>query len=238
MLLIDAGNSRIKWALVEDGCWVRQGVAEHAANVLDQAFASLPPPQRIIVSNVAGDRAAQCICAACAIWPCVIEFILAQEEQCGVRNHYEQPAQLGSDRWAALLAAWSLERAACLVVSCGTATTVDALSGTGEFLGGLILPGVDMMRHSLAAGTAQLGSAQGEWREFPRTTADAIYSGVIQAAVGAIRRQYEMLGTPGAHCILSGGRADAIRPHLGLPLVCMDDLVLQGLLVIGEEGTR
>jgi type III pantothenate kinase len=234
MLLIDAGNSRIKWAVAEAAAWLRQGALELAdAAWLRQQFAALPVPDRILVSNVAGDAAAQQIRAACAGWDRPVEFIAAHAEQCGVRNAYEQPAQLGSDRWAALIAAWQLTHAACLVVHCGTATTVDALSDGGEFCGGLILPGVALMRQSLAAATRGLAAADGEWREFPRNTADAMASGAIQATCGAIRRQYELLGVPGAPCLLGGGAADSIGPHLDLPLERMDNLVLRGLQIIG-----
>jgi type III pantothenate kinase len=154
-----------------------------------------------------------------------------------VLNSYEHPAQLGSDRWAALIAAWHLELASCLVVNCGTATTVDALSAEGEFLGGLILPGVDMMRSSLAAGAAQLAQTVGVWREFPRNTADATFSGSIQAAVGAIRLQFEALAVRGSvRCLLSGGAADKVQTHLKLPLVRVDNLVLRGLQIIGQEN--
>ncbi len=236
MLLVDSGNSRIKWALAANGAWLRQGEAGHAdAATLRRAFAALPPPSRIIAANVAGEEAEQRIRAACAAWACPVEFIAAAAEQCGVRNRYEQPARLGGDRWAALIAAWHQERAACLVVNCGTATTVDALSACGEFIGGLILPGVDMMRRSLAEGAANLAWAAGAWREFPRNTADAVFSGAIGATVGAIRQQYALLGEKGARCLLSGGAADSVQPHLGLPLERVDNLVLHGLNIIGRE---
>lgn len=236
VLLMDAGNTRIKWALLEGEIWVRQGAAGNAEWVaVQQAFAGLPPPRKILVSNVAGDEAEQCIRTACAAWRCPVEFITARAEQCGVRNSYEQPAQLGSDRWAALIAAWHQERAACLVVNCGTATTVDALSAHGEFMGGLILPGMDMMRRSLAEGTAQLAVAGGGWCKFPRNTADALFSGAAQATVGAIRQQYEALGAPGARCLLGGGAKDGVQQHLELPLVCVDDLVLRGLQIMAQE---
>ena len=236
VLLIDIGNARIKWALAEDGVWTQQGVAGHTEWVaLQHIFAGLPPPRKILVSNVAGDETKQCVRAACIAWPCAIGFVTAKTEQCGVRNAYEQPAQLGSDRWAALIAAWHQEHTACLVINCGTATTVDALSGQGEFLGGLILPGVDMIRRSLAEGTVQLLVTEGNWHEFPRNTADAMFSGAIQATVGAVRQQFELLGVPGARCLLSGGAADSVQPHLKLPLVRVDNLVLRGLQIIGQE---
>lgn len=237
MLLLDAGNSRIKWALTKDGATVQQGVVPVAEmTALPQAFARLPPPGRILASNVAGESVALQICAACAGWRCKVEFIKARLAQCGVRNGYSEPAQLGSDRWAALIGAWHKMHAACLVVNCGTATTIDALSGGGAFPGGLILPGVDMMRRSLAAGTAQLELADGVWEEFPRTTADAIHSGAVKATVGAIREQYRLLGARDAPCLLGGGAADLVQPHLDLPALRVDDLVLRGLRVIGQES--
>ena len=239
MLLLDAGNSRIKWALSRDGAWLQQGaLATAEAAALRGIFSGLPPPRRILVSNVAGEPVAQHIRASCAAWNCRVEFITAQAQQCGVRNAYAAPAQLGSDRWAALLAAWQQMRAACLVVNCGTATTIDTLSDAGDFLGGLILPGVEMMRRSLAAGTAQLEMKDGDWDEFPRNTADAIYSGAIQATVGAIRRQYALLDAPDAHCLLGGGAANDIQPHLGLPLLRSNDLVLRGLQLLAQETDK
>ncbi|MGB4924639.1 MAG: type III pantothenate kinase [Candidatus Nitrotoga sp.] len=238
MLLIDAGNSRVKWAAVEGGLWLQQNVLENThVSELSAAFSKLPPPDRILISNVAGENMAQLLSAACAAWQCPIEFIVAQVEQCGVRNLYEHPAQLGSDRWAALIAAWQQERISCLVVNCGTATTVDVLSAEGEFLGGLILPGVDMMRSSLAAGAAQLAQTEGIWREFPRNTADATFSGSIQATIGAIRLQFEALAMRGdVRCLLSGGAADKVGQHLKLPSVRVDNLVLRGLQIIGQDN--
>ena len=238
MLLIDAGNSRVKWAAVEGGLWLQQNVLENThVSELSAAFSKLPPPDRILISNVAGENMAQLLSAACAAWHCPIEFIVAQVTQCGVLNLYEHPAQLGSDRWAALIAAWQQERASCLVVNCGTATTVDALSAEGEFLGGLILPGMDMMRSSLAAGAAQLAQTEGIWREFPRNTADATFSGSIQATIGAIRLQFEALAICGdVRCLLSGGAADKVQQHLKLPSVRVDNLVLRGLQIMGQDN--
>lgn len=238
MLLLDVGNSRCKWALVQDGAWVQQGAADNAEwQVLRQPFAALPSPARILVANVAGHAMAAHVRSLCDRWSCTPEFITALSEQCGVRNGYEQPKQLGCDRWAALVAAWHEVRGACLVVNCGTATTIDALSDDGEFLGGLILPGIDLMRRALSGNTAQLPDAQGKVQDFPRNTADAIHSGVVQATLGAIRHQHDLLRAryAGARCVLGGGAAEVVPPLLALPLVRMEQLVLKGLQVIGES---
>ena len=241
-LLIDAGNSAVKWALVEASAWLRQGVQENArVDRLHLSFADLPSPTRIVAANVAGEKMEKLLRTACALWSCQIEFITAQAEQCGVRNLYQQPAQLGSDRWAALIAAWQLEHSGCLVVNCGTATTLDTLSDQGEFLGGLILPGTHMMRRSLAAGAASLGTAManGSWEQFPRNTADALFSGAIQATVGAIHLQFDALAGQGARrCLLSGGAADSVQPYLNIPVLRVENLVLKGLQTIGQETMR
>lgn len=236
-LLIDAGNTRIKWALVDEGTWLRSGVLPVGqAGELSQQFAGLQGIRQVWASNVAGEEIAQHIRNAGAGLSVQSHFIVAQEAQCGVRNGYSGPSRLGSDRWAALIAAWHLVRGTCLVVNSGTATTVDALSVKGEFIGGLILPGVELMQRSLRGATAQLQAAQaGEYAPFPLNTADAIYSGALQASCGAIERQYALLGESGAPVVLSGGAVLVLRDSLNVPLRIVDNLVLQGLWLIAQE---
>jgi len=238
-LLIDAGNTRIKWAMASDIAELKcaslptQQVAELASH-----WADLPDECEVFLSNVAGTAVAQQIETICRArnWP--LKIISAQAENCGVKNHYQQPAQLGSDRWAALIAAWHSARAACLVVNCGTATTIDALFNEGDFLGGLILPGLNLMQLSLTNTTAQLRDTAGEHQDFPRNTADAIFSGAIQASCGAILLQHQRLGVKNAPIILSGGAAPQLLTELkriNLPIRIVDNLVLQGLLLIAQE---
>jgi type III pantothenate kinase len=153
-----------------------------------------------------------------------------------VRNCYTQPLSLGTDRWASLIAAWALQKRACLVVGSGTATTIDALSDRGEFLGGLILPGIALMQRALAGATAQLQVAGGEYPAFPQNTADAMSRGALLATCGAIGLQYARLAASDAQVLLCGGAAPLLAEHLNLPLQVQDNLVLQGLLIIAREG--
>lgn len=242
-LLIDAGNTRIKWAFVKNNDWLGGGVlpVEQAAD-LSQHLVDIYDAKQIWVSNVAGENIAQHIRNLSVLGSCQARFIASRDQQCGVRNRYTNALQLGSDRWAALIAAWHLEGRECLVVNCGTATTVDTLSKQGEFIGGLILPGVELMQHSLFAGTAQLNPSQGEYVLFPLNTADAIFNGAIQASCGAIQRQHSLLNDGGAPIVLSGGAARALlQPYLNnnlanVPLRVVDNLVLQGLLIIAQEA--
>jgi len=238
VLLLDIGNSRCKWVRVEAGHWVERGVLDNAQiDSLARVFAQLPAPPRILVSNVAGAGMEARLRTLLSVWSCAPTFVTACAEQCGVRNDYQLPQQLGSDRWAALIGAWQQVRGACLVVNCGTATTVDALSADGEFIGGLILPGMALMRHSLNARTAQLRTAEGAVCDFPLNTEDAITSGALRATQGAIAQQFALLqqrcGV--AHCVVTGGAAEFAMAQLAVPCERVDELVLRGLQVIGEN---
>jgi type III pantothenate kinase len=114
---------------------------------------------------------------------------------------------------------------------------VDALTAQGKFIGGLILPGVYLMRQSLLGNTAQLEVEDGVLCEFPLNTADAIHGGILRATLGAIEHQFARLTLQGANvrCVLSGGAADRVHAHLAMPLDCVDNLVLHGLQIIGES---
>lgn len=236
-LLVDAGNTRIKWALVRDRERVQNGVLQTGrADELPQCFSGIKGVRQVWVSNVAGEDVARHIRNIGAGRYGQAHFVVAREMQCGVRNGYADPLQLGSDRWAALIAAWHLVGGSCLVVNGGTATTIDALSATGEFMGGLILPGVDLMQRALHGATAQLRAGPGKYAAFPRNTADALFSGAIQASCGAIRRQHALLGDDNAPVMLSGGAAATLHAHINLPVRMVDNPVLQGLLLIAQEA--
>ena len=147
-------------------------------------------------------------------------------------NGYEQVERLGADRWAAMVGARAKTQEACLVVCAGTATTVDWLDAQGNFRGGLILPGVRLMCEALARDTAQLPLASGEFRQAPRTTMDAIVSGCLHAQAGAIERMFRQSSAEEtiARCLVTGGAASQIVPHLGVPWRMEATLILDGLL--------
>lgn len=242
---VDAGNSRIKWGLHGDSGWQRQGwVKTEDAAELKEAWREIEAPRQIIVSNVAGEETKACLEAALKHWGIAPQWIHAQDFQCGVSNGYDQPEQLGADRWAALIAARHLHKGCCLVVTIGTALTADALSQRGEFLGGMIVPGLTLMREALAgktAGIAPYGGmlAQGGFKPFPTNTADAVYSGALCALAGTVKRMAAQLAAASGTrplCILSGGAAHLLLPHLNIPLRRVDNLVLEGLIRIAQEG--
>ena len=239
ILAIDAGNTRIKWGLHEDGSWRAQGwVATARAASLVRAWARLDRPDAIIVANVAGAPAAAALGRAARRFKRRVRYAKSVERQCGVRNSYDAPGQLGADRWGALIGAWSRHRGACLVVGAGTTLTVDALSADGVFLGGLIVAGADLMRSALARNTAQLRPRGGRFAFFPARTADAIESGAINALAGAIDRMRRYLREAGEDPVLtmlSGGHARMLSGHLNGSVELVDNLVLEGLICIALD---
>ncbi|MDD2929045.1 MAG: type III pantothenate kinase [Sideroxydans sp.] len=237
MLLLDIGNSRCKWALVERGIWQRHGVIENGElDRLSALVGEIPAHARILVSNVAGEAVAARLRTHLSARQCQPEFIQAESERCGVRNGYRSSQQLGSDRWAALIAARHRVSGACLVVNCGTATTIDALSAQGEFLGGLILPGLSLMLSSLSANAAQLADEKGDLLDFPLDTADAMLSGAVRATQGAILHQFGLLQQRegSVRCLLSGGASDKVMQGLTVPYEHDEHVVLHGLQILGE----
>lgn len=234
ILCIDSGNTRIKWGLHDGRGWCESGAVAHAHLPELAALTQRFSPEKVVFSNVAGDAAAQGIYQALAIWQPLFIEARASQHAAGVSNQYENPQQLGVDRWCALIGARGLTQKACLVVMAGTATTIDTLDDAGNFLGGLILPGLDLMRRSLARDTAALPLARGQHTFQPRNTDDAIVSGCLEAQAGAIERAFARMppiaGQADARCLLSGGAAQAISPCLGLPHQIIDNLVLEGLI--------
>ena len=234
ILAIDAGNSRVKWGWHDGQGWsslatvslIEFAAANHDINPF---AATHENPERIVISNVAGDGAHQLIVNWTSIFEAEPFWLTGEAERCGVKSRYERPRQLGSDRWAALVAARALHPGPCLVVNAGTATTADLLSAEGEFLGGLILPGVDLMRFVLHEHTGRLPLEEGRFVALPTNTVDAIETGCRHAQAGAVERMFRRAGA-GAACLVSGGAGRALIEQLDdIPARYVENLVLEGL---------
>ncbi|QJR09582.1 Type III pantothenate kinase [Usitatibacter rugosus] len=236
ILAIDAGNTRIKWGLHEGGHWRARGVLPTAdAPNIGLQWIAAPTGTSAVASNVAGPAVAEHLANAAAERGIDLQIIVTPASQLGVTNGYRNPGQLGTDRWAALVAAHRAMPGDKLVVNVGTALTIDALAGDGRFLGGLIVPGPALMRRSLDHGTAALRLVDGMFEPFPSSTPNAITTGAIQACVGAIERvRGDMVaqGVPPMGLLLSGGGALEIAAHLPMPATFNENLVLDGLVAM------
>jgi len=238
-LLIDIGNTNLKWTCGEYGSLEAMRIIRHHGGFLidlPAAWEQLPPPERILVSNVGGTKLARTLERVCrSYWDRDPLFVTPQPKAFGVTIAYERPEQLGVDRWLALIAAYRICQGPVLVVDAGTAITYDLLLGDGSHLGGLIMAGIEMMRARLIAGTRI------PWVELEPTesavpwatdTGAAIAVGLVQAPAALAERLFKRLTEQAGRtpqCILSGGDAERLISALHLPIQHRPDLVLQGL---------
>ncbi len=258
ILAIDAGNSRTKWGVFDEAGELKTHGAFLNAE-LDKAATPVAwrSCERVVVSNVAGNEVKNLLQRLLQPLAAPVRWASASAQACGVKNGYATPQHLGTDRWAALVAAWQHYHAPCVVANAGTALTIDALgfdtwdldteSSIGIFLGGMILPGFSLMQHSLTHGTADVSARsqhepQDSWQDFPTHTHAALYTGALSAMAGAVQVMYSRLqqheGKP-PYCVLTGGDAallaDMLQGDIAKHLVMADNLVLQGLLLIERE---
>jgi len=228
----------VKWALHERAQFISEGsFATQERQGLDAQWDSLATPDAVMIANVAGDTVEAWLRSGCERWELSPTSVTSKAQQCGVTNSYDNPQQLGPDRWAALIGAHAVSPGNCLVLCMGTATTIDALTSSGTFLGGLILPGLDMMHSLLASKTARLGSERGDVVAFPHSTRDAITTGAVRATCGAIehmRAEMQQAGYGDVTIISTGGAASVFASLCGCSMVLNERLVLQGLVRIGE----
>lgn len=239
----DLGNSRLKWGVgrIEGGqpAWVAHGALDYAALAdLPALLAAAGASGEVLAACVAAPEREQALRATLAAAARTVRFFAASADCCGVRNGYARPAQLGVDRWAALVGGWRRLRGPGLIVCAGTATTVDVLDlidGQACFRGGIIVPGLTLMTAALADGTARLPHARGRHVLLPTNTDDAIASGIIEAQAGAIERMRRRL-PPATRCLLTGGHAASLLPHVEAPVERVDTLVLEGLLAAVSIG--
>jgi len=252
LLLIDAGNTRIKWALADQsaqaadapGCWHACGCSTHAEIEQLAADWNHVAISRVLLSNVAGSairaRLEQML-HSLPQPPATIEWFASLPQLAGIQNGYRNPAQLGCDRFASMIGARTLfPEQALIVATCCTATTVDAIDADGRFIGGMILPGLGLMATALARNTAQLPQVAQQIAPsapFADNTDDAIASGCIAAQDGAIERAVAAHARQAGaiQCLLSGGAAGYLTAHLSVPHRIVDNLVLIGLHSVAQN---
>ncbi|MGH8508634.1 MAG: type III pantothenate kinase [Gammaproteobacteria bacterium] len=241
MLIVDVGNSRIKWEFWKDGCTLAQGSADTRSafrGQLDCEWVNLPKPRRILVANVAGEGIAERLTQwTMERWRVAPELATVSAAACGVRNGYDKPTQLGVDRWLGLIAVWHRYALPACLVDCGTAVTIDGLSPVGQHIGGLVLPGLSLMRHALAAHTDAIEEMQaGDTALLAHNTRDGVVAGTAHAIAACIDRVTNEVKRRfnKSQCIITGGDARLITPLLTDRFILIPNLVLQGVLIWGR----
>lgn len=244
-LFIDVGNTRIKWVLVGANKSLQEGhIPLEQVDELATIWHKLKKPSQIFGSNVASrligyqlENITQTCFAQSIYW------LTVTNPCCGV-THFCEPENgkitLGTDRWAALIAAHHRYQDNMVVVGLGTAMVVEALTAQGEFLGGMILPGIRAMQLALQTTTARVDVSGGHYAPFPCTTDEAVYTGIVTALSSAVDNMVQRLalhaGKKEVRCILTGGDTALIAPYLQSAFIVKENLVLEGLMLLAKEA--
>lgn len=244
-LLLDVGNSRLKWAWLSTDGLVGSGHATHRRDGLSGVLADLlrncALPDEVRVANVAGPSAAALVAEAVfARFGRSAVFARSRDAAYGLRNGYRDPAQLGVDRWLAMCAAWQKFSGPLCVVDAGTAVTIDVITADGAHSGGLILPGMSLMAAALRQDTGDLDRFAGresvdmltartqDRYSLGSDTASAIRLGAMRAIAALVADCLEALNAE-TRLMMTGGDGAQLARLIDIPAVFDPDLVLEGL---------
>ena len=239
-LLLDGGNSQLKWAWVENGTFSEVGRAPYRdLTQLGEEWLQFADDDVKIVGCAVCGSVKKAMVEEQLTRP--VEWLSSMPQALGIRNHYRRPEEHGSDRWFNALGSRRFTQNACVVVSCGTAVTTDALTEDNHYLGGTIMPGFHLMKEAMALKTANLNRPIGKVYPFPTTTPNAIASGMMDAVCGALMMMHGRLkdktgGEKPVDIIITGGGAARVVQALPESFVhdnqvkIVDNLVIHGLL--------
>ena len=248
ILLVDIGNTRIKWATFDGRALGPQATQPHANWTREELMLGLIRPSqrpgRVVVSNVGGAKIADLLRTTMAAeWQVQPEFVESVASAGGVRSAYAEPAKLGVDRWMAMIGARAIEPRAVCVVSIGTAMTIDGVDAAGRHLGGVIVPGPDLMVGSLLHNTSDIArrAEQGTVATnlLANNTLGAITQGAAHASAALIERAVQTIARDLGQeptLLLTGGATPSVEKRLTIAYNNIPDLVLRGLAVVAAEA--
>ena len=235
MLLLDVGNTRLKWARVHAAEMGPVEAQVHGGQPLSLLSAIPVGADRIWLASVMGSPVTTALVEALEQRGAQVQLARVPAECAGLRVAYREPGRLGVDRWLGMLGLWTRLGTAFQVVSAGTALTFDAVNAQGQHLGGFIAPGIRAMEK------ATLGSTRFETTVLPVPTdlrlgvdtEQCVVQGALHAAVGAVERAAQGGMAPG---FIAGGDAALLQAHLRGDWQLVPDLVLEGLLALAAQA--
>lgn len=247
-LLLDLGNTRLKWALHDDAEFLREGSltvddppGPQLADMLGNTWAGVT--QAWFASVARDERAAAIEAAVHEVTAAPVQRVETSAKACGVTCAYADPSRLGIDRWLAVIAAYRRSPQGALVIDCGSAITLDAVDAQGRHLGGQIAPGIAMMRRALYRDTGRISDeGDSEPGLFGRDTRAAVSSGTLYAAAGFVQHASDTVLPQldaAASLFITGGDAEILQSRLQTGLHAKFEfqprLVMEGLLAMAEE---
>ena len=245
-LVVDCGNSRLKWAWIEDGRLAdrrSESLVDDETAAIDALAGAIGPGlSRALVACVAAPRIGERILERIRERSGVAaELVVPRANGFGIESGYRDPERLGVDRWLQMIACRRQAPGAFVVAGVGTALTIDAVDADGRHLGGLILPGERLMLDAIAANTGRIGtvapaSARPEGLALlGRSTNEAVGHGSPLALAAAVDRIVRLVAN--AHeatprLVLTGGGAADLAAWLETRGEIRADLALEGLLIL------
>ena len=248
-LVVDIGNTTCNFGLFEEGRLRRRLVMPtHPIQTPRQVAAPVRQLARARRVRLEGARA-----ILCSVVPRMSPVVILALRLLGVReikvvgkdvrvpliNRYRLPKQVVQDRLVGAYAAWKRYRTACIVADFGTAITIDVVTKAGEYVGGVIAPGLGISLEALATRTALLPKV--ELKEPPellgRDTANSIRSGLIYgcaALCDGLVRQLKAKYAPQATVVATGGASPLIAKHTTTIQHRRPHLILDGLYLISK----
>ena len=233
-LVIDAGNTRIKWTLFQGDVIVDKW----AQDTLDACRCGTPS-QIVLASVRAAEADASLLAEIQATLPDTSVTSMRSERQaCGVWNSYVEPHRLGVDRWLGVIAAFKEYGGPVVIVDAGTAIKADFVDAKGVHLGGYIVPGLELMASSLIDKTAKIRYQESEQTaqigEIPHSTADAVQQGCLEMALGFLQRLHGKHGD--ARWIATGGSSQTLMEVLAIDCCLDEHLVAKGAKYVLDEA--
>lgn len=245
ILLLDIGNTNLKWAwLLDDVLGEVNSITHKGQNIeelVSREWSGVVAPGLVYVSSVVGQSLEKCLSDWIERhWSLVPKYIRSTAQACGVTNSYLEPERLGVDRWLAMIAQHCKTPGLTCVVDCGSAVTIDVVGLDGEHLGGLILPGIGLMRQALLDLTSiEFDGVDCSYGFLATDTETAIAAGGVNAIAALVERVVDDVATKNGQTVelvLTGGDADIIQQALSTPSSIEKDLVMQGLITIIKNG--
>jgi type III pantothenate kinase len=250
VLEIDAGNTRLKWRLLEysdqqvkkikSDSVLAPGLTGELPESFETQLSELKRVKikKIRASNVRGDIFKKSLSIFCNNnFSLDVDYAFVSAECAGIKNAYQNFETLGVDRWLAMLAAYRSANSSVCIVDCGSAITVDLIDVDGQHEGGFIVPGLQLMQRSLGEHTANLKyDPQSAINIEPgKNTAVAINHGVLMMALGMLEKIQQHWGIDRSW-YLTGGDADILASFINWQYKINPDLVMDGLEIIADDS--
>jgi type III pantothenate kinase len=237
---IDIGNTRCKWRIREEGVELMRGLFTHHSGLSVPGLLPISVDQAYIAS-VADERCTKAVMRSLLSIDVQVVILKAKKTFAGLTNSYENPGRMGVDRWLAMLAAYHRD-GACVVVSCGSAVTIDFVTDEGVHAGGYIVPGMWMLRSSLGQATAGVGEHQHQVDVLsPGVSTDqAVTRGTLLMIVGFIEKACREFNAANKRkkpspLLFTGGDGELVRKFVDIPSEYVSDLVLDGIQLVASH---